>query len=226
MSARRYRALTVTLLALLTSVAAISPIAVAGPAEVAAFDALQRGVSAVRGRTPAAGAEWTQVSLRIRDLAEELQTRIGSRELSPAYAASVSANATILLDAAKGAAAGPSLDQLQIVAADLGAKLSTLQSSFGLQASTGGDIEVAVTTTRNDSPISGFLIRMNLAGYADSPSPFAIFNQRSSPTKARVPPGRYVLLVRDSDDTSPIVRQLVTVVGSSSKTLELTVQVP
>lgn len=201
--------------------------AVAAPTRAAPQDTVLFNVESAAGTLTDRFAGRPQAE---RDLVGHVQNALGAiddafagKKMAQPYVNSLAVDDAVLRRAA-GEDFAPALADVAIVSRDLDAKLYALHG--GLAFSDGdwdGLLDVSIKTLRGGQIVGGYLIRMNMEGMRDAAVPFAIFNDPTSPTTGRIPPGVYYVLV-ERIDGQPLQKTLVHISGDRHSVQPVVVQ--
>jgi hypothetical protein len=201
-------------------------VAQTAPTSARQAEALRRLIAAITafivGRDSGSEEERRAVS-QLNDTALRLQAGLATLPVSGLYIVSIEQTAAALERAARGEG-GPA-QVVQLAAADLALKLAGLEARTDVRDAWDGSVPVEVTTVRQGRTANGYLVRFNMAGLADDPDPFTVFNDRTSPSRGRLPPGNYVARI-EMNEGEPMVRQRVAIGWRPGATVRLRIEIP
>jgi hypothetical protein len=128
----------------------------------------------------------------------DLVTKVG--RTSSFYGAMLSYDTLLFQKAKEESDWWRALEYVRTAYDDISQKLETLEAVIFQTTDQIADIPVEVSTTQKGKPVNGLYVHFYMRGLPDAESPFLIFSQVTTPTQERVPPGKYVVRVLDSNE--------------------------
>ena len=147
------------------------------------------------------------------------------KELSKEYLTTLDSNTELLLQTLNIPERMERLNILQAVKRDLKIKVRAARKGANAAETFNVAINVTVRTFKNNSEVSGYLVRCNPQLYANNKTPLFPFNNETSPSTRSLPPGYYVLWIEDKNNQKIVTRQ-ISIGDDNLVDIEIKVSIP
>lgn len=148
-----------------------------------------------------------------------------NKDVPEDYLKSLRLDCELLNQAARESDREKALEILRDVGDDLKIKERFSRSAMAAAEILGAEVTVTIRTKRAGREVGGYLVRLNPKRYADNQAPMFVFNNPTSPTSRKLPPGNYKLWLEDGN--SAVIKTIPVTIGDGDDPEEdITMDVP
>ena len=184
----------------------------AEPADIKLIGAVVLDLAGAAGEVFAKfkGQPGEEFAYQVASASSRLAEQLSIVQVSQLFVEMVRYDAALLQRAAEEPILETALSILRTAYDDVKLKLDYLLLPANMNASSDfdGEISVVVDTQQKGKPVNGLGIRFYMRGQPDDTMPFQIFNDPTTPTSAKVPPGLYIAHVLNVNQTPRFTREV------------------